>query len=984
MKVFTKLTVFIIIALFLCVDVSNAQDETIRPIDNTGKEFYFGFLPNWHNNKGSFNQSNYKDSLYFIITSKVPTMGSMTATRRDGITTVRNFQIDSAGQIIKFAFFPTYHEILGQNDSGKLRLDGEDDEKVLHTSFHLTADTNVTLVIHSEATFSSDACLVYPVRSLGKNYYVFSYESHLKAGRTSRTPSQFLIVATEDNTKIKIIPSAPTFRFGMKEQNIVMNTGDTYLVQADIIKDYPASETLDMTGTSVVSDKPVAVFGGHQRANIPYTDNSSRDYLLSQMMPLEAWGRDVFVVPFADPSNIDNKTFDLTKLTVSYDDTQIFIGGQYFKTMNKGENIVLPIKEPMYITGDKPISASIYKRSTTVDNSNSTTEFTSDPFMVLYPPQNQFLSDYNFLNVDLVEYKAHYVNVVIPQNNTKNIILDGKPLVGNFKPIPGSDFAYASIEVSAGAHQISADTTFGICIYGYGQTNSYGYAGGMALRELDWTPPEFTQSKTGCTTKSLNISEKYTHDTGLESVVITNISNLDTSNVKSDAKSYSLDVELKDKYNDGIINITAKDISGSVVRDSLIVEGFTFTISDNRAYQFTTVEDSTIYRRKRCMDVTITNYGLVKKDVSNLGLKNGNILKINTQLDSLGAGESTTFQICFKNTLIPGWHRDTLQIGNDCFSEQLGEVAYYQIPDTNLPQLSTTTDDCGKVGIMAREDLESDYGFGTYKINKQDNLTGGFSSDVNELIRLSMTLIDPFQDGVYEVLFTDLAGNDTVLSGIVQGFTADFVSDAVGDLISFNVHNVGSSKCMDIMIENYGLLPITLERIELAEKLNFFIPQSQLPFTIPADTALPFKVCFFGNAPSKELLNDEMKMLFNCGEKEIKLDGEAKEILIKANSKCDYELLISINDVPKSLSIDNIYPNPVIDEVYMQLSIDKDRPMKIDLVNELGKSYEVMEESISEGVYDFRIDVSGIPSGSYVLQIISEEKRLSKKVVITK
>ncbi|MER3330103.1 MAG: hypothetical protein RIF34_11035, partial [Candidatus Kapaibacterium sp.] len=126
---------------------------------------------------------------------------------------------------------------------------------------------------------------------------------------------------------------------------------------------------------------------------------------------------------------------------------------------------------------------------------------------------------------------------------------------------------------------------------------------------------------------------------------------------------------------------------------------------------------------------------------------------------------------------------------------------------------------------------------------------------------------------------------------------------------------------MDILIENYGLLPITLDSIVLSEKLNFFIPQSQLPFTIPADTALPFKVCFFGNAPSEELLNDEMKILFNCNEKNIKLDGEAKEIIIKADSRCDYELIISINDVPKSLSIDNIYPNPVVDQMSMQLSL---------------------------------------------------------------
>ena len=125
-------------------------------------------------------------------------------------------------------------------------------------------------------------------------------------------------------------------------------------------------------------------------------------------------------------------------------------------------------------------------------------------------------------------------------------------------------------------------------------------------------------------------------------------------------------------------------------------------------------------------------------------------------------------------------------------------------------------------------------------------------------------------------------------------------------------------------------------------------------------------------------------MLFNCNEKTIKLDGEAKEILINANSKCDYELIISINDVPKSLSIDKLYPNPVTDELFMQLNVDKERPLKMNLVNQLGKTYELMDESIGEGVYDFRIGIPELPSGNYILQIISVESIITQKVIIAK
>ncbi|MFA7325793.1 MAG: T9SS type A sorting domain-containing protein [Candidatus Kapaibacterium sp.] len=977
MKVITKLTVFIFIALFSISGQSFAQSG----IDNAGREFYFAFMPNWHEN-------NSKDDLLFVfISSKTPTKGKIEYTNRFNVTSSVDFTITDPNIVKSISFDPSMFELLGQNNSGRILNSGGDTEQIKKTTFHLTSDDDVTVVIHNEARYTSDACLVYPVDALGRNYFVFSYESNFYISFPSNlsTPSQFIVVGTEDNTKVTIEPTTNTLRNGKDTQNIVLNKGEVYLVQADVTNYNTTDPKSDLTGTRVKTDKKVAVFGGHQRANIPFTEYASRDYLLSQMIPLEAWGRDVFIVPFFQPGSIDNKDNDITKITVAYDDTQIYFAGVPFTKLNRGEKITQPITEPIYVTADKPIRASLYKKSSQATNSQNGAITSSDPFMVLFPPKGQFLRSYKFINVDLPKnYNDHFVNIIVPTVSRNSLRLDNKPIVGTFLPIKGIDYSYANIGVSGGSHYITADTNFGICVYGYGQTNSYGYVGGLGLEELDWTPPEFTSTPLDCDKLSFGYSELNRKDSGLDSVIVTSISNLNYFVVDSTKSNYSARIELKDKYQDGFLSIYAIDSAGSVTRDTSIIEGFTFTLSQNNMYEFTMIQDTVRFDTTNCTTLTIKNYGIVAKDISKLKLKNGTLIELVSNQTILEPGESTDIYVCFVSGFESGWFTDTLELESGCYTEEMGSVAFYLRPDSNKPSTSTTLRDCGDALLSANELIETDYGFGEYEIINTNNLDINVEVQNEREISLYLSLKDKYIDGQYEIKFQDRAGNDTIVYGIVQGFTAAFISDLSGDLISFNLQTIGGSKCMDIMIENYGLLPITIERIELSEKLNFFIPQSQLPFTVPADTALPFKVCFFGNAPSKELLNDEMRMLFDCNEKMVKLDGETKEIIIKANSKCDYELLISIDDVPKSLSIDNIYPNPVVDQLSMQLSIDKDRPIKIDLINELGVSYEVMNEPMGEGVYDFRVDMSDIPTGSYILQIISEENRLSQKVVITK
>ncbi len=958
----------------------NSVDAQNEAIDNYGKEFYFAFMPNFHND-GIDN-----DQVIIFITSQTPTSGELNYRNRFGTPQVEPFTIDQPNGIAKIFINARTGELTGQNTSGRRNFDGGETERISEKTFQVTSDEDVAVVIHSEAEFSSDACLVYPVDALGKNYFVFSYESNFNStfGYFGTTPSQFCVVGTEDETTVDINPTTSTFRNGTDKQTIVLDRGEVYLVQADIINGTTSSGNSDLTGTRIISDKPVAVFGGQQRANIPFDKVGSRDFLLSQMIPLESWGRDVFVVPFADPDVIPSNESDLNRITVAYDNTTLYVGGDEYATMNQGDVITRNINEPFYIEGDKPIRASLYKRSSRT-NSGQFSASDSDPFMVLFPPKLQFLREYNFVNVDLPNYDKHYVSVIMPTEDINSLRIDNNPVDADFQPVLGIDYSYANILVSPGGHNIKADTTFGICIYGYGQTDSYGYVGGLGLEETDWTPPEYSFLSGDCEIASFGFTEELSQDTGLDSIVFTENQNMDIEVLNDDSENYSASLTLINKYNDGIVEFYAKDVDGSKTSETIIIEGFTLTISNTGSYEFAELETDTVKPfRTYCQNITITNYGITDKSIEDLKLVSNDKFTMTQVPNTLAAGASYTFQVCYESELEFGVFTDTLRLGNDCFEEDLGIVSFFLPEDKSPPELTQTNLECGDRTLLASESLGTQYGFGKYEQIESDNIA--ISEIRNDLdnIELGLELIDPMKDGTYTILFEDLVGNDTLYSGVLQGFTADFVNNTNGDAVILPATSIGNSTCQSVMVENKGLLPITLEQISLRDKFNFFIPQSQLPLVIPPDTSLPLIICFYDDEPTENNIADLIQMTFNCLEKDIVVQGKTEEVVTFSDSKCDYEYRIRFDNVPFIFSVEAAYPNPTGEQVNMVVSVDKTRNTTIDLISNNGERFRYLNEVLQKGDYNINLDLSEMPTGNYIIEIISEENRITQKLLINK
>src|SRR5690606_29547875 len=106
---------------------------------------------------------------------------------------------------------------------------------------------------------------------------------------------------------------------------VAMERGHTYQLRN------VGGEGTDLSGTVITSNKPVAVFSGHQCANVPIGVPFC-DHLVEQLTPTVTWGRSFLTEPLATRSGGD--TF---RVMASEDGTAVFVDGAQVATLNRGQ-----------------------------------------------------------------------------------------------------------------------------------------------------------------------------------------------------------------------------------------------------------------------------------------------------------------------------------------------------------------------------------------------------------------------------------------------------------------------------------------------------------------------------------------------------------------------------------------------------------------------------------------------------------------------
>jgi hypothetical protein len=281
-------------------------------------------------------------------------------------------------------------------------------EIIQEKGIYLVAENPVNVYALNWDRNSADVAVIYPVPSLGKEYFAMCYEPHVHNRPAHGRNSEFLIVASEDNTLVNITPSVVTSggKPAGSSFQVTLHKGEVYQVQSLNQRDLAGQG--DLTGSYIESDKPIAVYSGNFSTTVPAESGmSGYDHLYEQMPPLQTWGREYYAVPLL------TRLADRYRVMASEDNTTVQIGTRVPIVLDRGEfyEFLLNNNEPSRIFADKPILVAQFSQSNRTDQ--NFTGGDGDPFMIILSSVSQSKNDVTFVAYNSSQIRDYYVNVVL-------------------------------------------------------------------------------------------------------------------------------------------------------------------------------------------------------------------------------------------------------------------------------------------------------------------------------------------------------------------------------------------------------------------------------------------------------------------------------------------------------------------------------------------------------------------------------------------
>ena len=310
-------------------------------------------------------------------------------------------------------------------------------------------------------SITGEGFLGLPVETLGTYYIVSTFAAVISAA--------VQIVAKEDNTEVSIklrLPSQGRVQYGDgkfyrdgQDINVTLNDLDVFQVLADS----------DLTGTTVTSSKPIAVFSGNDCAMVPLLQQPC-NHLVEQIPPVDHWGSEFITNP--TPNSQGGDKFHII---ASVQNTLVSVDSQFRTQLNKGDKFEIdgPWNKSLVISASHP--------SLIVQYSSGT----GSPSMSLVPPKEWFSNDYTVYVPEDEKGNAFdgYVNVVIDTTLRKDLRVKGSnELVINWKIIPGG-FSRASLHLpSDGVYHVyhkDPQKNFSCVLFGMTAKTLFAFPAGM-------------------------------------------------------------------------------------------------------------------------------------------------------------------------------------------------------------------------------------------------------------------------------------------------------------------------------------------------------------------------------------------------------------------------------------------------------------------------------------------------------------------------
>ena len=306
---------------------------------------------------------------------------------------------------------------------------------------------------------SADATAILPTSSLGMEYRTFNYFMNNQGSGTGVGYQAIRVIATEPLTEVYV-------------NNIHVATlaapGDVYVSSTNY--------AVDMTGTKVVANKPVAVFSGVTSSN--YLGGAD-DILIEQMRPLETWGREYILCPTVNQStgSLQSNCRIISNETVPVN-VNVKIGD------NASQIVVIPVNgyyefqfnALTQITSSTPVAVAQY----IVGN--------GDPSLLWVNSMEQRIPQAHLSR--LRDLWTTWLTILVKSDDYNNTVLEVNGVLCNFDMkvspagIPG--WAAGRYMLKSGENSVDVSNPSGLVaiLEGFGNNRSYLYSAAGAVLNL--------------------------------------------------------------------------------------------------------------------------------------------------------------------------------------------------------------------------------------------------------------------------------------------------------------------------------------------------------------------------------------------------------------------------------------------------------------------------------------------------------------------
>ena len=847
-----------------------------------GNHFIVGFMQNEESDCDGY----FSGTQSVAVASRFNTM--VQVRYPDGRTIKR---VVPANRVVSFSFDGWQYECIG--------------EGICPKSIELIADDPVSIYCFSSKTHTSDGYLALPVSSWGTEYHTANYHNDhydiivdpnggfVNPCNAEPRRGEFAVIAAEDSTIVEIWPQAETREGGMPGSSIrkTLMKGEMWQVQdaGDI------RGASDITGSRIVSSKPVGLLSGHMRTAIPYTHNT-KDHLVEMLPPTSSYGKRYIIVPFGGRGGGDVVRVITSEPGITNARVINNFGVANYRINQAGsfQEIHIPQDRVTVIETDQPVLTAHYSQSNGVD-----LESLFDPYMIVVTPEEQFVNSAIFQTMpdnerwieklgltpdgrDTIiwvrekQFTQHFVTLVVERNKIDQLEFNGSPLLNypaivNSGQVPSleSTYTWLTLRLPGGeAFTIHGEALFGGYVYGIGEFDSYGWPVGAGLRDLenpDTLAPQIEASPNcGKSIYDLVITDDEKKDWGLRKVWLDEdaSSNVETSTTYPcvcGLDKYEMQVRLIDPEQPGQARIIAEDDAGNL--DTIDLELSTVPPAFSSAQiEMRKAELNVLYTEK----LTISNPSATEMiRLDSFRLQSG------TEFEIVGIGKGGAidrtlapdneypFEISFI-TDKEGLFEDTLLVYADCRVYKIPVRAF-----TIAPYIDTEDLDFGAIRVGRIKCLEmtvTNTGDAPLRIDevRVNGKRGTFTFDRNNVPKDTIWL-EPGESRIVIVCFEPDATED------FDG-TVEFVSNARGgksegslkgrgiypELLikgyDFGDIQIGDTACAEVPVVNTGSDTAFLTSLLIND--NIFVEDTSiLPFALPPGDTIWVPVCF---APAEE------------------------------------------------------------------------------------------------------------------------------------